>query len=42
MNQIGTKSLNDISEEELGKLISDKQKGYIKGMKSDIVCKFFL
>lgn len=34
MNQIGTKNLNDLSEEELSKLISDKEKAYIKGMKS--------
>jgi len=42
MNQIGAKSLNDLSEEDLGKMISDKEKQYIKGAKSDIVCKFFL
>lgn len=42
MNQIGTKNLNDISEEELNKMISDKEKDYIKGAKSEIVCKFFL
>lgn len=42
MNQIGTKNLNDLSEEELGKMISDKEKQYIKGAKSDIVCKFFM
>lgn len=42
MNQIGAKNLNDLSQEELGKLISNKQKQYIKGAKSDIVCKFFL
>lgn len=42
MNQIGTKNLNDISEEDLNKLISDKEKQYIKGAKSEIVCKFFM
>lgn len=42
MNQIGTKNLNEYSEEELGKLISDKEKQYIKGAKSEIVCKHFL
>jgi hypothetical protein len=42
MNQIGTKNLNDLSEEDLSKLITDKEKDYVKGMKSDIVCKFFL
>lgn len=42
MNQIGTKNLNDLSEEELSKMISDKEKDYIKGAKSEIVCKFFL
>lgn len=42
MNQIGTKNLNDLSEEELGKLLTEKQKYYVKGAKSDIVCKFFL
>lgn len=34
MNQIGTKNLNDIPEEELNKMISDKEKQYIKGAKS--------
>lgn len=42
MNQIGTKNLNDISEDELNKLINDKEKQYIKGAKSEIVCKFFM
>ena len=42
MNQIGTKNLNDLTEEELGKILNDKEKDFIKGAKSDIVCKFFL
>ena len=42
MNQIGTKNLNDLSEEELSKVLNEKEKQYIKGAKSDIVCKHFL
>lgn len=42
MNQIGTKNLNELSEEELGKVLSEKEKQYVKGAKSDIVCKHFL
>lgn len=42
MNQIGAKSLNDLTEEELNRKITDKEKDYIKGARSDIVCKHFL
>lgn len=31
MNQIGTKNMSGLSEEELNKMISEKQKTYIKG-----------
>ena len=42
MNQIGSKNLSDLSEEDLNSMISDKEKNYVKGMKSDIICKHFL
>ena len=42
MNAIGGKELNELSEDELGKMIGEKQKEMIKGAKSDIICKFFL
>lgn len=34
--------MGSLSEEELGKLIGEKEREYIKGCRSDIVCKFFL
>jgi len=42
MNAIGGKELSSLSEEELGKMIGEKEKEIIKGCRSDIVCKFFL
>lgn len=42
MNQIGTKNMSDLSEEELSKMLNEKEKLMIKGAKSDLVCKFFL
>lgn len=42
MNKIGTNTLNTMSEEDVNKLIAEKEKEYFKGEKSDIVCKNFL
>jgi hypothetical protein len=42
MNAIGGKELSSLSEEELNKLIGEKEREIVKGCRSDIVCKFFL
>lgn len=42
MNAIGGKELTELSEEELNKMIGEKEGEMIKGFRSDIVCKFFL
>ena len=42
MNAIGGKELSELSEEELGRLLGEKEKQMMKGSRSDIVCKHFL
>ena len=42
MNAIGGKQLSELSEDELNKMIGDREKEILKGCQSNIVCKFFL
>ena len=34
--------MNNMSEDQLNKIIQEKEKNYQKGTKTDIVCKHFL